>query len=209
LGWKYKYPEESSFKDTTLPIDRTSIISIDHGTAVAVDLSSIGINETNLLLTAAHCIDAKYTYAINSSQKDIRGHKGNIKLVYCDPILDIALLSTTEPLPVRVPISNINGLNQKNEALQFAGFPMGSYTERRGLTQGSNGMLYKASVLGFDHGWSGGGVFKDGKLVGITTSIDAAFHGTEVLEIKDVACLVPIDRLKQCLLFYKFTLNSN
>ncbi len=186
------------------PVDGKKWIVTGHGSGTVIDLSEFGFTEKNLVLTARHVVED----SDDNFTKD-NGEKIKIKVIYKDKFFDLAvvqLLTDKEFKTVKLSTSNSIVVGQ---LYNYEGFPKGEHDVSSGTVKylHPNGYEYVANCEGFFHGWSGGAVFDDNGLVGICTGME---HANEHPKGVPNRCVfLPIDRIKQILLFYKFTLNSS
>lgn len=183
--------------------DGKSWIRTGHGSGTVVDLSEFGFTEKNLVLTARHVIEDS-----DDNYTEDNGNKIKIKVIYKDRFFDFALvqlITDKEFKAVKLSPSNSITIGQ---SYTYEGFPKGVHRESSGTVKYLHpiGYEYVANCEGFFHGWSGGAVLDNHGLVGICTGME---HANEHPKgVPDRCVFLPIERIKQILLFYKFTLNS-
>lgn len=166
-----------------------------YGTAVALDLAEYGLDKDHHLLTCAHLVDQYERHRIL-----VETEWRACQVVWKDVELDLCVLRCDVRLESSAKLAKKDP--EVGDKISLIGYPRG---ERSALLRGrvveSVGpvrLQRQAELKGFDHGCSGAGVFRDGKLAGLALGGMSASDGHLV---EDLANFLPVRRIRMFLLY--------
>lgn len=171
------------------------------GTAVGVDLTPFKLTEKRYLITAYHVVE-KHVKTSSDQEILVDTDVGWIRceIIESDPDIDLVLLKAAIDLPRVVELDESDEIPSPTDELVVEGSPRGIAPRAKPgkMTKTHQGLKYLVETSGFDHGCSGGPVYRNNKLVGITP--DGVGTGDNSGNMVDNQCwMLPVKRIRSFL----------